>query len=93
MTDWDGMDPELWFCAVLRIRIRWIGTYPDPAFRSEYRSGSMVLMTKNWEKFTAEKNQIFLVKNDNLPIPTPKGRPSYRRSLQPSKENMKHFET
>jgi hypothetical protein len=27
---------------------------PDPAFRAEYRSVSMVLMTKNQKKFIAE---------------------------------------
>jgi hypothetical protein len=32
---------------------------PDPAFKAEYRSGSRVLMTKNWKKFIAKKNSIF----------------------------------
>ncbi len=32
---------------------------PDRTFEAEYRSGSRVLMTKNWIKFTAEKNDIF----------------------------------
>jgi hypothetical protein len=33
---------------------------PDTAFLAEYRSGSMVLMTKNCKKFTAKKkNKIF----------------------------------
>ncbi len=38
---------------------------------------------------------IFLIKNCNLPIlrPPNKGRPTYRRSLQPSEENIKHFKT
>jgi hypothetical protein len=33
---------------------------------------------------------IFLIKNCNLII---QGRPSYRRSLQPAKENIQHFKT
>ncbi len=35
-------------------------TDPDPVFYAEYRSGSRVLMTKNWKKFTAEKKIYFL---------------------------------
>jgi hypothetical protein len=53
---------------------------PDPGF----------LWPKLEKKFTAEKN-YFLIKNNNLPIPNfLKGFPSYRRSLQPSKESIKH---
>jgi hypothetical protein len=45
---------------------------------------------KTAEKFFGS----FLIKNCNLLIPSlHKGRPSYRRSLQPSKENMQHFKT
>jgi hypothetical protein len=33
---------------------------PDPAFLAEYQSGSRVLMTKTFEKFTAEKINYFL---------------------------------
>jgi hypothetical protein len=47
-------------------------------------------MTKNWKKFTAEnfsKIAIYLI------LGLHKGRPSYRRSLQPSKENIQHFKT
>ncbi len=52
-------------------------------------------MTKSWNNITAEnKFDIFLIKNCNLLFPgLIKGRPSYRRSLQPSKENIQHFET
>jgi hypothetical protein len=55
-------------------------------------------MTKNLKKITAEnKLNFFLIKNYNLPIPRPpsmhKGRPSYKRSLQLSKENIQHFKT
>jgi len=46
---------------------------------------------KKWKKFTAEKNwsQIAIY----LSLGLHKGRPSYRRSLQPSKENIQHFKT
>jgi hypothetical protein len=40
------------------------------------------------EKITSEKNDIFLIKNCNLQylfLGLHKGRPSYRRNLQPSK--------
>jgi hypothetical protein len=48
---------------------------------------------KNWKKNTAEKMYL-LIKNNNLLYLSQgllKGRPSYMRSLQPSKENMQHF--
>jgi hypothetical protein len=32
---------------------------PDPVFQSEYRSGSLALMTKNRKKFAAEKKIFF----------------------------------
>jgi hypothetical protein len=39
---------------------------PDPAFEAGYPSGSRVLMTKNWKKFTAEKKfDIFWIKDLN----------------------------
>jgi hypothetical protein len=43
-------------------------------------------------KFTAE---IFLIllKIPPIPIGSMKGRPSYNRSLHPSKENIQHFKT
>jgi hypothetical protein len=48
---------------------------------------SKVLMTKNWKKFTAEiKFNFFYQKLLSLGLH--KGRPSYRRSLHPSKENI-----
>jgi hypothetical protein len=69
---------------------------PDPAFLAKYRSGSgsRVLMTKNWEKFTVEKNLIFLGSKIAiyLSLGLHKGRPSYRRSLQRSQE-IQHFKT
>jgi hypothetical protein len=46
-------------------------------------------MSKNWKKLKkfASKTTIYLSLNLN------KGRPTYRRSLQPSKENIQHFNT
>jgi hypothetical protein len=38
-------------------------------------------------KFDFKKVAIY------LSLGLPKGRPSYRRSLQPSKENIQHFKT
>jgi hypothetical protein len=57
-------------------------------------SRSKVLMTKNWKKFTA-KIKFLLIKNAlYLSLGLHKGRPSYRRSLHPSKEisRTKKFE-
>jgi hypothetical protein len=69
---------------------------PDPAFHAEHPgSGSRVFTTKKWEKFTAEKNLIFLLSKIAifLSLDLHKGRPSYRRSLQPAKENIQDFKT
>jgi hypothetical protein len=60
--------------------------------RSE--SGSRVLMTKNWEKFTVEKKtkKIFESKTTiYLSLGLHKGFLRHRRSLQTSKENIQHF--
>ncbi len=57
------------------------------------RSRSMVLMTKTGKnlqpknKFVGSKSAIY------LSLGLHKGRLSYRRSLQPSKENIQHFRT
>ncbi len=52
------------------------------------------LMTKNWKKFTAEKKKNFWSKTAiYLSLGLNKGRPSYKRSLQLSKENLQHFKT
>ncbi len=90
--------------SVLRIRIGFNAhpdTNPDPAFfcqcESRYGSGSRsrskVLITKDWNKFTAEKKIIFIWSNIAfyLSLGLHKGRPSYMRSLHPSKENISHF--
>jgi hypothetical protein len=45
-------------------------------------------MTKNLKKFTAEKKTTIY-----LSLGTPKGSPSYRRSLQPAKDNIQNFKT
>ncbi len=51
-------------------------------------------MTKNWKKFTAEKKfNFFCIKNYSLSLGLHKRRPSYKRSLQLSKENIQHFKT
>ena len=65
-------------------------TEPDPAFQAEYRSGSRVLMTN---KFTAVKNFVGSKTTIYLSLGLHKGRLSYRRSLQLSKENIQHFKT
>jgi hypothetical protein len=50
-------------------------------------------MIKNWKKFRAEnfffKSKIAIY----LSLGLHKGCPSYRRSLQPSKETIQHFKT
>jgi hypothetical protein len=71
---------------------------PDPAFfllpiRIKLRI-SRVLMTKNWKKFKAEKNLYLLTKIAIfLSLALYKRRPSYMKSLQPSKENIQQFKT
>ncbi len=55
-----------------------ITSVSDPAFLAEYRSGSRVLVTKEWEKICSwiKKLIFFYIKNCNLPIP----RSPYRTS-------------
>jgi hypothetical protein len=50
-------------------------------------------MTKKIKKFTAEKKILGSKTTIYLSIGLHKGRPSYRRSLQSSKENIQHFKT
>jgi hypothetical protein len=46
------------------------------------------------KKFTAEKNYIIYINNCiYLSLGLHKGRPSYTRSIQSSKENIQHFKT
>ncbi len=63
--------------------------------RIRIQSGSRALMSKNWQKITAEKNYIFLGSKTTiyLSLGLHKERPSYRRSLQLSKEAIQHFRT
>ncbi len=91
--------------AVFRIRIHLIririqhfrpNADPDPdPIRIRIQSGSRVLMTKSWKKVTAEKKFNFFLSKTTiyLSLGLHKGRPSYRRSLQLSKENIQHFKT
>ncbi len=52
-------------------------------------------MTKTWKKITAEKKlHFFWINNYNyLSLGLHKERPSYRKSLQLSKEAIQHFKT
>ncbi len=59
---------------------------------SGFSSRSRVLMSKNWIKLTAG-NFLYIFWSKiaiYLSLDLPKGRPGYRRSLQPSKENTQH---
>ncbi len=86
----------------VRIRIHWC------RIRStDYGPGSSILgwipirirvfLTKNWKTFIAEKNILYFIffwlKCNFLILVLHKRRPSYRRTLQPSKENIQHFKT
>jgi len=65
------------------------------AFRAVLWIRSWVLVT-DWKKNCWQFLYLVLVKNCNLNLPFPrslsKGRLSYRRSLQPSKENIPRFQ-
>jgi hypothetical protein len=52
-------------------------------------------MTENWEKFTTEIFFLFFGPTiaTYLSLALHAGKKSYRRSLQPSKENIQHFKT
>jgi hypothetical protein len=56
-------------------------------------AGSRLLITKKErKKGAAEKNEYFLIENFNLLIHRPSERtPSYRRSIQLSKEIIQHL--
>ncbi len=88
-------------CAGLRIRIHFIririqhfrlNTDPDPD-PDPIRIQPGALMTKNWKKLQLKKNWIFLGSKTTiyLSLDLHKERPSYRRSLQISKEAIQHF--
>jgi hypothetical protein len=48
-------------------------------------------MIKNWKKFTAGKKKFGSRTTTYPSLGFYKGRPSYKRSLQLSKENIQHF--
>jgi hypothetical protein len=56
-------------------------------------SGSRVFMTKNWRKKSWFFSSSIFTKKIAiyLSLGLHKGRPNYRRSLQPSKENIRHL--
>jgi hypothetical protein len=66
---------------------------PDPTFLAEYRSGGF--HDQKLKKITAEKKfNVFGSKTTiYLSLGLRKERPSYRRSLQLSKEAIQHFKT
>ncbi len=69
-------------------------TDPDTAFnriRIWLQSGSRVLMTKNWRRKKQLKKYFTFSWTKIASLGLHKGRPSYRRSLQLSKENIQHF--
>jgi hypothetical protein len=86
-----------WLISVFQIQIHWfririhyfrLNADPDPI-------RIQGLMKKNFTKFKAENFYIFFWSKIAiyLSIGLHKGRPSYRRSLQSSKENIQHFKT
>ncbi len=74
-----------------------MNTNPDPdPIRIRIQSGSRALMTKNWKKITAEKFFLIFFWSKTaiyLSLGLHKVCPSYRRSLQLSKEAIQHFKT
>ncbi len=76
------------FLAELWIRIHWI------RIRIRIKTWSSVLMTKNWRKKIQLKifcGSFFDQKLQFTSLGLNKGRQSYRRSLQPSKENIQYW--
>ncbi len=74
----------------IRIRIQHFRLNSNPG------SGSRALLTKNWKKITPEKKINFFFKSKTaiyLSLGLHKVHPSYRRSLQLSKEVIQHFRT
>jgi hypothetical protein len=84
-------DPGLWIrIDLMRIRIR-IQHYSQLRIQIQFRIHGFDDQ-KLEKKFTAVKLfNIFWIENCNLGLH--KGRTSYMRSLQPSKENIQHFKT
>jgi hypothetical protein len=74
---------------LIRIRIQHfrLNTDPDPIRIQVFDDQKLI-------KFAAEKRLFFISKTTiYLSLGLHKGFPSYRRSLQPSKENIQHFKT
>jgi hypothetical protein len=71
------------------------GSAPDPAFQMNLsKSRIQGFDDQKLENYTCINLYLFLVKNCNflmLFLGLHKGRPIYRRSLQPPKENIQHF--
>jgi hypothetical protein len=91
---------QIWIATFLRIKNNTKKTrvadphsfHPDPAFLAEYRSGSRALMSKKWGKLQRKNNNIFgAITSIYLFLGLHKERPSYRRSLQLSKEDIQPF--
>ncbi len=80
--------------ACLLIRVvdpHWFNADPDPDPKADPEPG---LWWPKIEKIYSWKLFIFLIKNCiYLSLNPPKGRPSYWRSLQPSKKSIHHFKT
>ncbi len=87
---WYGSESNIlgWIPIRIQSGSRFWNTDPDPI-------RIQVLMTKNWKKFTATKNYILFRSKSTIYLSQglQKGRPSFRRSLQPSKENSQNFKT
>ena len=83
---------------LIRIQIQRIrmeaNTDPDPD-PIRIQSGSRALMIKNWKKITTEKKIKFFWSKTAiyLSLSLHKVCPSYRRSLQLTKEAIQHFKT
>ncbi len=78
-------EPYLYSSSVEISVVDRVSLNPDPAFQNEF--GSRVLITKSCQK--SWKNLSFV--DQKLHLLIHKGRPSYRRNLQPSTENIEHL--
>jgi hypothetical protein len=76
----------------MRTKCRSIATFHRPIHSHWSLPLTKVLMTKNWKIYSWNFFLLFLIRNCNLLFPRPpKQRPSYRKSLQPWKENIQHL--
>ncbi len=95
---WPDQDPHNTCHDSASIRMNWI-CYRKAVFRIcinliRIQSGSRVCWPK-FERFSAEKESPFFESKTTiyLSLGLRKGFRKYRRSLQPSKENIQHFKT